>query len=73
MVAIWHNMPREQDGDDMIWRSADEEVLLAPLSDNSNFSIYYNSKLFVPERIYNPITAMGFSVIFSLQLDNTER
>ena len=40
VVAIWHNMPREQDGDDMIWRSADEEVLLAPLSDSSNYSIY---------------------------------
>ena len=25
----------------------------------------------VPERIYNPITAMGFSAMFTFQLDNT--
>ena len=25
----------------------------------------------MPERIYNPITAMGFSVMFTFQLDNT--
>ena len=25
-----------------------------------------------PERIYNPITAMGFSAMFSFQLDNTK-
>jgi hypothetical protein len=25
------------------------------------------------ERIYNPITAMGFSAMFTFQLDNTER
>ena len=27
----------------------------------------------VPERIYNPITSMGFSAMFTLQLDNTKR
>ena len=26
----------------------------------------------VPERIYNPITAMGFSAMFTFQLDNTK-
>ena len=26
-----------------------------------------------PERIYNPITAMGFSAMFTFQLDNTKR
>ena len=26
-----------------------------------------------PEHIYNPITAMGFSAIFTFQLDNTKR
>ena len=25
----------------------------------------------VPERIYHPITAMGFSAMFTFQLDNT--
>ena len=27
----------------------------------------------LPERIYNPITAMGFSPMFTFQLDNTKR
>ena len=27
----------------------------------------------MPERIYNPITAMGFSAMFTFQLDNTKR
>ena len=27
----------------------------------------------IPERIYNPITAMGFSAMFTFQLDNTKR
>jgi hypothetical protein len=27
----------------------------------------------VPEGIYNPITAMGFSAMFSFQLNNTKR
>ncbi len=26
-----------------------------------------------PERIYNPITAMGFSAMFTFQLNNTKR
>ena len=26
-----------------------------------------------PEHIYNPITAMGFSAMFTFQLDNTKR
>ena len=40
------------------------------------FSEYkYNFKLYndqsMPERIYNPIAAMGFSAMFIFQLDNT--
>jgi hypothetical protein len=31
------------------------------------------TKEFLPERIYNPITAMGFSAMFTFQLDNTKR
>ena len=27
----------------------------------------------LPEHIYNPIMAMGFSAMFTLQLDNTKR
>ena len=27
----------------------------------------------IPERIYNPITAIGFSAMFTFQLDNTKR
>ena len=27
----------------------------------------------MPERIYNPITAMGFSTMFTFQLENTKR
>ena len=27
----------------------------------------------MPERIYNPITAMGFSAMFTFQLDNAKR
>ena len=27
----------------------------------------------VPERIYNPITAMGSSAMFTFQLDNTKK
>ena len=27
----------------------------------------------MPERIFNPITAMGFSAMFTFQLDNTKR
>ena len=27
----------------------------------------------LPERIYNPIMAMGFSAMFAFQLDNTKR
>ena len=30
-------------------------------------------EVFLPERIYNPITAMGFSAMFTFQLDNTKR
>jgi hypothetical protein len=29
--------------------------------------------LTLPERIYNPITAMGFSAMFIFQLNNTKR
>ena len=28
--------------------------------------------VFVPKRIYNPVTAMGFSAMFTFQLDNTK-
>ena len=34
------------------------------------YSIYIRT---VPEGIYNPITAMGFSAMFTFQLDNTKR
>ena len=27
--------------------------------------------MLLPERIYNPITLMGFSAMFTFQLDNT--
>jgi hypothetical protein len=27
----------------------------------------------LPECVYNPITAMGFSAMFTFQLDNTKR
>ena len=27
----------------------------------------------MPEHIYNPITAMGFSAMFTFQLDNTKK
>ena len=30
-------------------------------------------RLIWPERIYNPMTAMGFSTMFTFQLDNTKR
>ena len=30
-------------------------------------------KVAKPEPIYNPITAMGFSAMFTFQLDNTKR
>ena len=30
-------------------------------------------RISMPERIYNPITAMGFSAMFTFQLDNTKR
>ena len=32
-----------------------------------------NRNLSLPERIYNSITAMEFSAMFTFQLDNTER
>ena len=32
-----------------------------------------SEKMTMPKRIYNPITAIGFSVMFSFQLDNTKR
>ena len=37
------------------------------------FSFTGCSEATVPERIYNPITAMGFLVMFTFQLDNTKR
>ena len=33
----------------------------------------YQIQILMPERIYNPITAMGFSAMFTFQLDNTKR
>ena len=30
------------------------------------------SYIAMPERIYNPIMAMGFSAVFTFQLDNTK-
>ena len=39
-----------------------------------NPQLLKNSQLdIVPERIYNPITAMGFLAMFTFQLDNTKR
>ena len=35
--------------------------------------IYFWHQITKPERIYNPITAMGFSAMFTFQLDNTKR
>ena len=34
---------------------------------------YANFQLTKPERIYNPITPMGFSAMFTFQLNNTKR
>ena len=43
-------------------------------SENDNFPLGgYLMKITLPERIYNPITAMGFSKMFNFQLDNTKR
>jgi hypothetical protein len=43
----------------------------------STMAIFVSRKLWLsvtmPERIYNPITAMGFSAMFTFQLDNTKR
>ena len=36
-----------------------------------NFQL--NTNKYKPEHIYNPITAMGFSAMFTFQLDNTKR
>ena len=33
---------------------------------------YRSSQTTVPERIYNPITTVGFSAMFTFQLDNTK-
>ena len=33
----------------------------------------YEGRTTLLERIYNPITAMGFSAMFTFQLDNTKR
>ena len=44
------------------------------LINQTNFGKAFISRwYFVPERIYNPITAMGFSAMFTFQLDNTNR
>ena len=37
------------------------------------FTLIFNASDIMPERIYNPITAMGFSAMFTFQLDNTKR
>ena len=34
---------------------------------------HYYTLYTMPERIYNPIMAMGFSAMFTFQLDNTKR
>ena len=40
----------------------------------TSISLFYlNLNLPLPERIYNPITAMGFSAMFTFQVDNTKR
>jgi hypothetical protein len=37
------------------------------------FLLLHFSRLQLPERIYNPIMAMGFSAMLTFQLDNTKR
>jgi hypothetical protein len=46
------------------------EVLLQKLT---NFRDISGCQWTLPERIYNPITAMGFSAMFTFQLNNTKR
>ena len=41
-------------------------------NDSSDKKIQQN-KICMPERIYNPIMAMGFSAIFTFLLNNTKR
>ena len=43
------------------------------LLDTRLFLQLANAKPIIPKRIYNPITAMGFSAMFTFQLDNTKR
>ena len=37
------------------------------------WALFMKQNLRMPERTYNPITAMGFSAMFISQLDNTKR
>jgi hypothetical protein len=37
------------------------------------FGFFFGVRKAKPERIYNPITAMGFSAMLTFQLDNTKR
>ena len=40
---------------------------------NPDYQLSWSSySLFKPKGIYNPITAMGFSAMFTFQLDNTK-
>ena len=42
------------------------------LMDGPDLKLQYKKDL-LPECVYNPITAMGFSAMFTFQLDNTKR
>ena len=46
---------------------------IAELQGRQNKNLIRGISQDLPERIYNPITAMGFSVMFTFQLDNTKR
>ena len=45
---------------------------ISNFAQNSAATIIYGNEA-KPERIYNPITAMGFSAMFTFQLLNTKR
>ena len=41
--------------------------------DEGEREVCHSDHLLMPERIYNPITAMAFLAMFTFQLDNTKR
>ena len=48
-------------------------TLSAPARDGKGEQFTPTTYLYLPERIYNPITAKWFSAMFTFQLDNTKR